>query len=245
MNVSVCMATYNGQQFLREQINSILAQLGENDELIIVDDASTDATCEIVKTFSNARIRLSQNAKQAGHVQTFCRAIALAKNDIIVLADQDDKWTEARLDKLKALFENQNPALIAGNFHFIDEQGQTLAAPLRHLKACDSPRTVTNILGIFLGKRPYYGCAMAFRKELRDLILPMPAWVESHDLWIAMAGNLSHSLLHCEESLLFKRQHSANVSTKKRRPLGKIILSRITMLRGLVTLYLRMQKTSD
>lgn len=239
MNASVCMATYNGQRFLREQINSILLQLQKDDELIIIDDASLDATHEIINAFTDARIHYQRNNQQLGHVQTFSLAMAQAQKDIIVLADQDDLWTENRLHTLKAAFTNCPAHVIAGNFTYINENGKSLPIPPLSLQLKDSEKNVSNVVNIFLGRRPYYGCAMAFRRNFNAAILPIPAWVESHDLWIAMAGNLHKSMLHIEEYLLLKREHSENVSTKKRRHFGKIIISRLAMLKSLIILSLR------
>src|SRR5690606_38221188 len=82
----------------------------------------------------------------------------------------------------------------------------------------------------FMGRRPYYGCAIAYRRQLNPLVLPIPAWVESHDLWLALAANLAGGMRHLDAELLLKRQHSANTSAATPRPWLIRLRSRWQML---------------
>src|SRR5262245_13619427 len=88
--VSVCLATYNGVEHLREQVDSILADLGPHDEVVVVDDASGDATVALLEGFGDPRVRIVRSAHNQGHVRTFERAIREASGEIIMLSDQDD-----------------------------------------------------------------------------------------------------------------------------------------------------------
>lgn len=242
MRVSVCLASFNGARFIAEQIGSILPQLGPDDELIIVDDHSRDNTREVIRRFQDKRITLLSSPRQQGHVTSFARAIEQADGDIIVLSDQDDIWTEGRQAKIRQLFRDHHCALVAGNFLPIDDTGAPLTRQLRRLRASDSGRSWANIAGIFLGRRPYYGCAMAFAKPLKPLLLPIPAFVESHDLWVAMAANLTGAVQHTEEPLLAKRFHGDNVSCPKRRSWPVLIVSRVKFLAGLILLFWRARR---
>ncbi|WP_041523938.1 glycosyltransferase [Gilvimarinus agarilyticus] len=240
MAVSVCMASYNGAPFIAAQLTSILAELALEDELIVVDDHSSDKTVSIIRAQQDSRIKLHQNVQQLGHVASFAKAMSLAKGDIIALADQDDVWPENRLAILKAALTPPGCLVTAGNFTDIDEQGKTLnRAHKRQLNSADSQRWLANLWGILQGKRPYYGCAMAFKRTLCDQILPIPNYVESHDLWIAMAGNINKGMAHLDASVLAKRQHATNVSSQKRRPWQKILISRLGMVAAIITLALR------
>ena len=100
--VSVCMATYNGSRYVAEQLSSILAQLGARDEVVVVDDASADATVEIVRGIGDPRIVVHRNDRNLGYVRSFERAISLSTGDVIVLSDQDDIWIDGRRDRLVA-----------------------------------------------------------------------------------------------------------------------------------------------
>ena len=240
MTVSVCMASHNGAPFIAAQLASILAELALEDELIVVDDHSSDATVSIIRAQQDSRIKLHQNINQVGHVASFAQAISLAKGDIIALADQDDVWPENRLAILRAALKPAGCLVAAGNFTDIDALGKTLnLANKRRLKSADSQHWLANLWGILLGQRPYYGCAMAFKRTLCDQVLPIPGYVESHDLWIAMAGNINKGMVHLDASVLAKRQHRTNVSSQTRRPWQKIVISRLGMLAALITLSIR------
>lgn len=243
MAVSVCMASHNGERFIARQLESILAELALEDELIVVDDHSSDNTVALIRAQQDARIRLHKNTHRLGHVASFAKAISLAKGDIIALADQDDIWPENRLTCIKSALHEPNCLVVAGNFLEIDDHEQTLSRPhKRILNASDSHRNSANIWGILQGTRPYFGCAMAFKSALKAQILPIPFYVESHDLWIAMAGNIDGGITHLETNILLKRLHTHNVSAPTRRGWYKIIKSRAGMLAALFTLKLRQRK---
>jgi len=238
MNASICMATFNGARYLRQQLDSILAQMRDGDELIVVDDASQDDTAQIVRSYGDARIQLHVNQDNLGHVASFSRALGLARHPCLVLADQDDIWAEGRLAKLRDALAAPGVWLATGNAKFIDASGAAIAPVYPGLDPADSKRHGLNILRIFRGTAFYYGCNMAFRAELAQLALPIPAYVESHDLWLAMAANLAGANLHLGEVLLYRRIHDRNV-TKSNRPLWKKLKSRVIFLRSLFQLGLR------
>ena len=112
MNVSVALATYNGQEFLKEQIDSIINQLGDGDELIISDDGSTDATIEIINFYLiDHRVRLYKNPDK-GVIKNFENAINKTRNEIIILSDQDDVWLPNKVNYIKSEFNDNNANLI-------------------------------------------------------------------------------------------------------------------------------------
>jgi glycosyltransferase involved in cell wall biosynthesis len=125
--VSVAMATCNGERWLDAQLDSILAQLASDDELVIVDDASTDSTRERIAARADARIRLTANATNLGVRASFERALTLVRGEFIFLADQDDVWLP---DKRAALVEElESGALLAlGDATVIDGEGRAQAS---------------------------------------------------------------------------------------------------------------------
>lgn len=221
-SISVCMATYNGGPYIAEQVTSILAELHEGDELIVVDDASKDNTIAIIQGFGDERISVHINEKNSGHVRSFEKSILLSKNEIILLADQDDVWMPGRVDVFIKALSKPDVLLATSNAEFIDQNGGPSTYWLPPLLEKDSDRYASNIISIFLGKISYYGCAMAFRRELIPFITPIPKYVESHDLWIAMAANLAHANIHVEAPTFFRRIHGSNVTLKKRSFAQKI-----------------------
>jgi glycosyltransferase involved in cell wall biosynthesis len=238
MNVSVCMATYNGETYLSEQVASILEQMGSADELVVVDDASHDGTVSLLELFGDRRVKVHRNERNMGHVQTFSKVISLASNPIILMADQDDVWIKGRVQVMRESLAGTN-ALVSSNSDFIDSEGRP-TAPL-HVGLCksDSHRYALNITRIFTGEAFYDGCAMGLRSEFRVLILPIPRYVESHDLWIAMAANLAKSNLHLEQITLKRRVHGQNASVVSRKPLRKL-WSRAIFVLSLLHLSLRL-----
>lgn len=231
--VSVVMATYDGAAYVVEQLTSILAELGPHDEVLVADDVSRDTTVDLVRAVADPRVLVLPGEVNRGHVATFARALARATGDVVLLADQDDVWPAGRVDLLVAGLRDAGVA--AGN---ITTFGTHAVPPRRRLVPVGpgSPllwRT-RNLVGQLLGRRPYLGSAMAVRREVLSLALPIPAYVESHDVWLAMIGNTVAGMAHVPQSVLAHRVHGANVSTPRRRSLPVVAVSRLAMLRALV-----------
>jgi glycosyltransferase involved in cell wall biosynthesis len=229
VRVSVCMAAYNGAQYVEEQIASILTQLTPKDELVIVDDSSTDNTWHVLNSLADPRIRLLRNSTNLGYVATFERAIGLSQGQYIFLADQDDVWRPNRVtNMIQAL---QNRLFVASNFGYFG--GQPRAIEKLRLHQQDSTKSWANILTLWVGIRPYYGCAMAFRAEAKNIILPFPHFLsETHDQWIALCANVAREIEHMEEETLDRRLHENNTTPKKMRKASKIIAARVHLARA-------------
>jgi len=238
MNISVCLATYNGTKYIKIQLQSILRQLGAKDEVIILDDCSTDKTLDLVRDIDDKRIKIFKNEVNKGHVYSFGRVVELATKDIIFMSDQDDIWIDGRLDLMKERLLKSEALLISTNSNFIDSEGKIIDFNLDGVSAGSSEKYFENILDIFIGKTNYVGCAMAFKKELRNLILPIPSYVESHDLWIAMGANIIKSNLHLDDPTLSRRIHGENASIVKRKLLPKL-WSRIIFLLSMSQVHYR------
>lgn len=234
--VSVCLAAYNGERFIEEQIATILLQLTLSDELIVIDDRSTDATFDIVRRMDDERIELLRNERNEGYVRTFERAIAQARGDVIFLSDQDDRWLPGRVDAMLAALSGAD--LVVSNF---DSFGGSLTrVQSRRLRNVDSGRWLSNILWIWVGTRPYYGCCMAFRRELRAQLLPFPPYLtETHDQWIGYVGNVNRSVVHLEQNTVDRRVHDANSSARGDRPLGVVLAARVMTGRAILEAFRR------
>ena len=227
--ISVCMATYNGSAFVGAQLASILGQLGPYDEVIVADDASTDDTAAVVSAVRDSRVRFLRGDCNRGHVRTFERAISAAAGESIFLADQDDLWAEGRVQGM--LDSLDRSSVVAGNLALF---GTRFGALEQHLRAADSGAGLRNIVGIFTGTRPYFGSAMAFRRDLISILLPIPDYVEAHDLWLALIGNLVGGVEHREELVLLRRVHGNNLTPDGRRSLRKVLVARARLLRAVL-----------
>lgn len=231
--ISVCMAAHNGQQYIGEQIASILPELAEHDELVIVDDHSTDDTANVIRAFSDSRIRLILAEKNVGYVRTFERALREARGDVIFLSDQDDVWIPGRVDLMLRGLGSR--LMVVGNCeHFGGTSGRFQEIRLR---SRDSGHHLRNIVGILVGYRLHWGCAMAFRRELLDTALPFPRWLrESHDQYLALAANVSGSVRYLDTDVVRHRLHEQNLTPAGIRGPAAIMRARLAFLAELLVL---------
>lgn len=236
--VSVCMATWNGKDFVRDQVVSILDQLAPDDELVVVDDASSDGTPEVIAAFRDVRIRLIAEPSNRGYVRTFEHAMRAATGEILVLSDQDDIWLPGRLSVMLDAMASSGADVLASNLTTLggpeNIRGPWGQADWR-LHSETSNHHVRNILGILVGAMPYYGCAMAVRRRALDRgLLPIPRFVtESHDLWIALWGNVNGSVVHIDERTLERRYHDSNQTPNRPRGPRAVVRSRAMLVRAI------------
>ncbi len=205
-SVSVCLAAHDGARWIGEMLTSVLAQLGPDDEVVVVDDASRDETVALVESMDDPRIRLHRNETNVGYVRTFDRAMRLSKADVVLLADQDDVWVPGRVDAMVAALEHHG--VVATSIAVL---GDPLEPPRWPLRARDSSRRLLNLTAVMIGVRWYSGCAMGVRRDVLATVLPIPTWVhESHDLWIGIVGNVQGEMVHLEHPSVARRLHDAN-----------------------------------
>jgi GT2 family glycosyltransferase len=208
LKVSVCMASYNLERYIEEQIGSVLPQLQEWDELIVVDDASSDQTRERILGIKDSRIKLIVQGKNRGVVETFEHAVGSATGDILFLCDGDDIWAADKVEKvLRAFAENPRAKVVCTGLRLIDENGQPLDT-VGYMKK----REFTASLVQNLVRNTFQGSAMAFRSSLLSRILPFPR-VFLHDAWIGTCNILTGGeMVYLDEPLLNYRRHSNNFS---------------------------------
>lgn len=230
--VSVCMATYNGAPYLREQLDSILSQLHPEDELIVSDDNSTDGTRSIIASYDDPRIRLIVNPGQRGHVQNFAHAMTHASGQFIALSDQDDIWVDNRLEKMLDQLRPMPPcSLVVGDFVEFGNAGSGGCQS----QLGSSPRyRLVQLYRIFLGQTKYFGSAYLFRRELIRFVLPIPKHIEAHDVWIAMNACTHGKISHLQMTTLMRRLHGNNLTPARHRGLWPVFRSRAFYLLGLL-----------
>jgi glycosyltransferase involved in cell wall biosynthesis len=222
--ISVCMATYNGSQFIGEQINSILVQLAPEDEIIVCDDCSIDNTISILSSYDDPRIKIYRNTVNLGHVKNFEKAIMLAKGDVVALSDQDDIWLPGRLEQMKNELDHPGVFLVATDFDLIDEFSKYIGKA--NWLDCRATTPIVRILKIFAGRMSYFGCTFLMKRELITQCLPFPDRIEAHDLWIALIANTAGKVHHLNRSSLSRRIHENNLTPPSRRSLVKIMYSK-------------------
>jgi glycosyltransferase involved in cell wall biosynthesis len=208
--VSVCMASYNGERYIAKQMKSILCQLSAGDELIIVDDASTDRTREQIVATSDPRVRLLVNEKNLGVLASFEKALSRSSGEIIFFSDQDDVWKPEKVSAILGAFgRNPDAMLVLSDSVVIDENDHVIADSYYSTRTKFATGIIANILHF-----RYQGCSMALRRTLLPDVLPFPyAFYTFHDIWIGMRTYLAgHKILYLQQSLFLYRRHSLNVS---------------------------------
>ena len=200
------MATYNGEKYLHQQLDSILTQTYSNIELIIVDDTSIDSTISIIKQYQSKynNIMVIQNKQNVGVVKSFELAINNCKGEFIALADQDDIWFK---NKLEELYNNiGNAKLIHSDAILIDDNQQTIS--LSHMQYSKSMR-YKNTVDYLFGNN-VTGCCVMFRRSFWEQIHPIPDDFYVHDHYLAIMASIMHGIKYYPAPLIYYRQHSEN-----------------------------------
>lgn len=224
--ISVCMATYNGSQFVSEQVQSIISQINASDELIIVDDCSSDNTLEEVRKIGDSRIHIVESSHNQGPIASFAVALNLAQGDFIFLADQDDVWHENKVSRVMSAFYDQDADLVVHDGVVTDTRLNPIDNSWNHYNHSKP----THSLFKTLVKNSYTGAMMAMRRDLLNMVLPFPQSISMHDWWIALVAlKKRRKIVILKEKLIDYRRHIGTV-TGKRKPLKKMFLDRITML---------------
>lgn len=226
------MATYNGAAYVEAQLRSILDELDDADEVVVVDDASRDDTVSVVEAIADPRIRIIRQEQNRGYVKTFEHAILAARGDVIFLSDQDDEWVQGRRAALLNGLAHSDVA--AGNLVLLGSE-QPLRSPLTGRPWLLSARTspAARLRRILMGDIPYFGCAMAIRRTFVPTIAPFPGFlIESHDLWIATVANVARTMTHVEAPVVRRRLHDTNASSPRPRDIRRVLAARWMLIRA-------------
>lgn len=214
--LSVALATYNGEHYLPEQLDSLVSQKRLPDELVVSDDASGDRTCDIVRDFALRApfpVRLQINTVRLGSTRNFEAAIRACSGDIIFLCDQDDVWYPGKIGQMEEGFlQNPQAGLVFTDADVVDQDLDHMGLRLWKSARFDAQAQATIVhdpYRVLLRYPVVTGATMAFRSVFRNLVLPVPEiWV--HDAWIALLIGAKSSLLPLPSALIGYRQHGAN-----------------------------------
>jgi glycosyltransferase involved in cell wall biosynthesis len=203
--ISVCLACYNGEKYIQQQIESILKQLRDGDELLISDDGSSDQTVKIIESINDPKIVLYKKSFK-NHILNFEFVLGQAKGDYIFLSDQDDVWLDNKVSVVLDLLKNND--LVMSDCYLVDSNLKIFRDS--HFKSTPKAGFIRNFY-----KNIYTGCCMAFRKEVLDYALPFPKKINSHDMWIGMVCELFFKIAITPEKLIYFRRHGENFSSVK------------------------------
>lgn len=219
MKTSVVMATYNGEKFLKKQLNSIVNQTVLPDEIIVVDDTSTDTTLDILDAYSKKYsdkipFRIIAREENLGYIANFIDGIQKTQNNLIILCDQDDLWVENKIASIKEKFEeNSDLITLHTNTNIIDQDDQVLK---ENVQEYSNPLKKITLLK-YVTKVNYPGMAMAFRKDkiLPDLMkLFEQTILPTHDWTIGFLACLQDGFYISDEVLTLRRYTGNNVALR-------------------------------
>lgn len=233
--VSVCLATYNGARYVTRQLRSIIEQLRPGDEIIVVDDASSDDTVAIVEGMADPRIRVIRRATNGGVAPTFVEAITEASGDVIFLADQDDLWRPGKVEAVLASIAAGNDLVVHDAIVVRDDR---VIVPSLFTARRSAPGVLRNII-----RNSYTGCCIAFRRTILPDVLPIPqSSLFFHDIWIGLTAELSGRRVDfLRRPLIEYTRHDANVTDRKALPTA--ICTRLAISFEIVKYLLRRGRT--
>ena len=203
---SVCIATYNGEKYIKEQLLSILHQLESSDEVVVSDDHSTDNTLDVIKSLNDNRIKIFLNDKEKGYTRNFENALEKSSGDIIFLSDQDDVWMD---DKVQSCLE------LLGINDFLVHDGKIVDEKLfvKNDSIFEFRNANKGFLINFVNIK-YLGCCMVFKRNVLNKALPFPRnqTLATHDSWLTLVSEMYFKVSLIEKPLILYRRHGDNTS---------------------------------
>lgn len=216
VKTSVAMATYNGEKYIEEQLNSIANQTVLPNEIIICDDLSSDNTEDIITKFKennkNIDIQFYKNEKNVGYVKNFEKCISKCTGDIIFLCDQDDVWMENKIEKFINVFEENTNVVFAFSDAYVTDENLNIIKQSNlpsHCLTSDKKAILENLENYIYP----YGMQIVVKNEFVRNILPMKYGVYGvHDFWLSINSIFCGDVYPIKEKLVLYRRHSKAVS---------------------------------
>lgn len=218
--VDVLIATYNGEKYVKEQIDSVLNQTYKNIHIIISDDCSKDSTREVLKEYeNNDKITIYYQENNLGYVRNFEFLLRKVESNLYMLCDQDDFWKEEKIEKAVEKLEKENLDLVFGDLEVVDKDLNTIYDSFNKYMKLD--RKINKCINSYKLEYLYNcvtGCTILSKKSFLDKILPLPVNSKHmlHDYWIGVIVSLYGKIGYIEDKYIKYRQHGNNqVGTDK------------------------------
>ena len=226
--ISVCMAVKNGEQFLGAQLDSILLQLGADDEVVISDDHSSDNTLNVLNSYSDPRIRVMTNPR-TGLVNNFEHALSNSGGEVIFLSDQDDVWMPHKIKSTLPFFNEYD--LVVSDCCIVSERLDSLHDSFFEINS-SSHGLFRNLL-----HNSYMGCCMAFKRSILKKALPFPTNLVTHDQWLGLTAELYGRVTFIPDKLILHRRHDQNASStanESKQKWSRKISNRYSLIKNLI-----------
>lgn len=231
------MAAYQGERYIALQLRSILVQLSTGDEVIVVDDGSSDSTRREISALRDPRIVLVQNPRNQGVLRAFETALARSTGEIVFLSDQDDLWLPQKMNTVLDAFDlDPDLMLIASDAILIDGDGIKIGDSYYATRGRFRSGLWSNILIC-----RFLGCTMVLRSTLLRSALPFPqAKRVHHDVWLGCVNALlKGKTRYISEPLVAYRRHSTNVTGRVKFSIYRRVQMRLQLIVSLLFFCLR------
>ena len=216
--ISILLSTYNGEKYLKEQLNSIWSQSFNDFKVFVRDDGSTDNTVTILKKYEkmypNKIDILEDNRGNLRSSRSFMKLLENSDNEYIMFADQDDVWNTDKIEKsyrkmqeLESIYGRDMPLLVHSNLTVVDEKLDIIAPSFWKYQNINPNKQK---LSDFLVDNNVTGCTMMINRALAEKVKTIAMEAIMHDWWIAMVASVFGKIAYINEPLMLYRQHGKN-----------------------------------
>jgi len=217
--IHILIATYNGEKYLSQQLDSIFAQSINNWHILVRDDCSTDNTVEIIEQYAQRypgkSTLLENDGQNVGASQNFAKLLQHSTADYIMFSDQDDIWlprkievTLAKMTELEGHYGKEKPLLVHTDLKVVDDNLEVIADSLWDYQLSDPKRG--RELGKVLLQNVATGCSVMINRPLRNQALPIPNEAMMHDWWLVLVAAAFGYVDYFAEPTALYRQHGAS-----------------------------------
>lgn len=242
LSASIVLAAYQGEQYIQEQIDSIVLQMSKQDELIISIDPSADQTlsiCQVIQQeYPSLDIKILEGPKQ-GLLKNFENGLKQASKEIILLCDQDDQWMDNKLEVIKERFQNDESLMAIVHDAIVCDANLNSIEPSFFAFHKSQEGYVNNLV-----RNSFIGCCMALKKEVIEIALPFMQPLPMHDQYLGLIAYKLGKVEFVKQQLVRYRRHGNNASSLQHASIGQQIKWRMQMIRAMHQIKQRIKNRS-
>ncbi len=229
MKISILLSTYNGEKYLKAQLDSLFSQSYKNFKLIARDDGSSDKTLEILKSYDIELLPSNENIGVKSSFETLLKyASENSDADYFMFCDQDDVWNQDKVKltlqkmyEMEKLYKN-TPILVHTDLEVVDENLHTINPSFMKLQNLHEKK---NRLNNLLIQNTITGCTAMINRDLAKLCLPMSSNAIVHDWWVGLVASYFGKIGYVDDSTIKYRQHTSNTIGAKGFDIGFVLKS--------------------